>query len=221
VGWKAFIAFATDEPGYFGSIPEHDAQRAEQLRIRLGLDGFEPAGERKLDAAIYPRGDVLYLGAYPRGVIVCHTMLPGHFFDEKSRRKICDTSSSFKDFKSRFLGLYPNGEVLVLVLHSVVNLWGYCVYAKGSMVRSVAGAADDGLIVSTGAPLSEEARILESCPIEKVDENVLGEELVFDVSTRMLGKRIDEYDELPLLLTEYKPRSGGVASLWRQISGQR
>ena len=63
VGFKAFIAFATDEPGYFGSIPQHDARRAEQLRRQLGLDGYDPVGEQKLDTAMYPRGDELYLGA--------------------------------------------------------------------------------------------------------------------------------------------------------------
>jgi hypothetical protein len=218
VGFKVFIAFATDEPGYFGSFPEHDPQRAEQLRSELGLDHFQPVGLRGLDAAIYPRGDVLYLGAYPRGAIVCHSRLPGHFFDEESGRKICGTSSAFKDFKSRFLALYASGEVLVLVLHSVVNLWGYCVYARGVVVRSAAGSADDGLIVSTGIPLPEEARILESCPIQKVDENVLGEELVFDVSTRIFGQRIDELDELPLLLTEYRPNRRGVSSLLRRLA---
>jgi len=173
VGFKAFIAFATDEPAYFGSIPQHNARRSEQLRRQLGLDGYDPVGEQKLDTAMYPRGDELYLGAYPRGVVVCHTVLPGHFFDETSQLKVCGSSPAFKDFKPRFLALYPSGEVLVLVLHSVVDLWGYCVYTKGSMVRSAAGTADDGLIVSTGEPLLEEARILESCAIEEVCENAL------------------------------------------------
>jgi hypothetical protein len=221
MGWKASIAFATDEPGYFGSMPKHDEQRAEQWRGQLGLDRFDPVGIERLDAAIYPRNGALYVGAYPRGVIVCHSRLPGHFFDEESRRKIWGTSSAFKDFKSRFLDFYPGGEVLALVLHSVVDLWGYSVYARGALVRCAAGTADNGLIVSTGIPLSEEARILASCPIEEVSEKVLGEDLVFDVSTRMLGKRIDEFDELPHLLTEYRPRSGGVASFWNWISGRR
>ena len=74
--------------------------------------------------------------------------------------------------------------------------------------KAAAATADDEFIVSTGKPLPEEARILNSCPIEEVCESVLGEDLVFDVSTRMLGKRIDEFDELPHLLTEDRPKKG-------------
>jgi len=67
-------------------------------------------------------------------------------------------------FKSRLLRLYPEGQVVAVVLHSVINLWGYTIYSQGQRVRSAAGAANDGLIVSVGAPLSEEAKVLQQYP---------------------------------------------------------
>jgi hypothetical protein len=217
MGWKAFAVFAADQPGYFGTSPPHDPERADRLLAELGLEGYERAGTATFDTAMYPRGKELFVGAYPQGVILCHGRLPGYFFDDKARRAISGGGDELKPWAARLLALYPQGEVLAIVLHSVVNLWGYCAWSAGQQLRCAAGASDDGLIVSRGAPLPEEANVLSSCPIDKVDEEALGEELVFDVAARMLGERIDRWDATGLQLSEYRERAGAAGSLIKRL----
>lgn len=221
MGWKAFAVFATAVPGYFGTRPRHEAQRAEQLRLRLGLSGYAYVGPATLEAALYPRKGALYIGAYPDGAIVCETQLVCQLFDAASCHKIGGGTAPFAEFKPALLGLYPAGEVLALVLHSVVNLWGYSLYAGGKLRRSAAGASDDGIIANEGAPLPEERRVLDACAIEEVDEEVGGEELVFDVSARMFGQRLDAFDQFHLELSEYRKASGPVASFFKKMLGKQ
>jgi hypothetical protein len=221
MGWKAFAVFATAVPGYFGTRPRHETQRAEQLRLRLGLSGYEYVGPATLDAALYPRKGALYIGAYPDGAIVCETQLACQLFDAASRRRIGGGAAPFAEFRPALLGLYPDGEVLALVLHSVVNLWGYSLYAAGKLRRSAAGASDDGIIANEGEPLAEERRVLDACAIEEVDEEVGGEELVFDVSARMFGLRLDAFEEFHLELSQYRRAPGSIASFFKKMLGKQ
>lgn len=208
MGWKAFAIFATAEPGYFASKPVHDTERADRLRNQLGLSAYERTGAADFDSAMYPRSGTLAIGAYPQGTIVCERDLPSYFFDAPARRTINETKVKRPDFKAQLLDLYPTGQVLAIVLHSVVNLWGYSLYANGQLVRSAAGAADDGLITNTGQPLPEESRVLAMCAIDQVDVEGYGEDLVFDVAARFLGGRIDELKDLTLAMGLYEKPSG-------------
>jgi len=221
MGWKAFAIFATDQPGYFGSKPVHSASIAEDVRFRLGLTDYAPAGEVDFDAALNPRQGALYIGGYPGGTLICDSDLPSHFFDERSQRAISGRSTRFQEVKAEVLRLYPDGEVMAIVLHSVVNLWGYSVYSHGQLIRSAAGASDDGLLANTGAPLPEELRRLQECAIDKVDEEGDGEALVFEVAARMFGQRMDALEEIPLRLTEYRPRTSGPVTFVKRLFGRR
>ncbi|WP_306532518.1 hypothetical protein [Geobacter sp.] len=126
----------------------------------------------------------------------------------------------YKTFQSQLLRLYPNGEVLAIVLHSVVNLWGYSLYSNGRLIRSAAGDSNNGLIINTGSPLPEEERILNDCPIDKIDEDGFGEDLVFDVTTRFFGKRIDEFDEINLEMTAYSRKNSGFKAIINKMLGR-
>ncbi len=219
MGWKIFAIFAAEEAGYFGTLPPHDPARAERLREQLGLGGYDHVGPSRFVDAMYPRGGALHIGAYPRGMILCDVDLPACFFDAQSRHSINGAGMEFGEFKSRLLALYPDGLVVALVLHSVVNLWGYSVYSRGALLRSAAGASDDGLIANHGAPLAEEAAILGICPVDGVDAEGYGEELVFDVSARLFGKRIDAFAEIALDLSAYGKQKTGVASFLKKLFG--
>lgn len=208
MGWKACAIFASAEPGYFGSAPQHQPQRADALCHQLGFSGYARTVESDLVSALYPSSRTLSIGAYPQGTIVCERNLPGHFFDNQARQTIQGAKVQRPDIKTQVLSLYPTGQVLAIVLHSVVNLWGYSLYAKGQLVRSAAGASDDGLFANTGKPLPEESRILDMCSIDNVDEEGYGEDLVFDVASRFLGGRIDALESHTLTLSQYEKRSG-------------
>jgi len=221
MGWKAFAIFATDQPGYFGSKPVHSASIAEKVRLKLGLTDYAPVGEEDFDAALNPHRGALYIGGYPGGTILCESSLPSHFFDELSQRAISGGSTRFAQAKAELLRLYPEGEVMAIVLHSVVNLWGYSVYARGQLIRSAAGASDDGLLANMGAPLPEEMRSLQECAIDRIDEDGDGEALVFEVSARMFGQRMDELGEIPLRLTEYRRKTSAPLALVKRLFGRR
>jgi hypothetical protein len=205
MGWKASVVFAAEEVGYFGEVPVHDQARAEKIREQLGLKNYEQVGPAVFETSMNPSRGQLFIGAYPRGLVICHDDAPGAFFDESSRRKISGSAGDFVGFKDKVLAMYPKGEVIAIVLHSVVNLWGYSVYTNGRLLRRAAGASDNGLIVNEGAPLPEEARVLATCPIDEVDTEGVGEELVFGVSARIFGRSMEETaTNLKLPMTEYK-----------------
>jgi hypothetical protein len=220
MGWKVFAIFAAEEPGYFGTQPLHDPERAEQIREQLGLSGYEYAGPSEFDAAMYPDKRSLFIGAYPRGVILCDPDLPACFFDAWSISGSKGKTADFQQFKSSLLKLYPGGQVLAVVLHSVVNLWGYCLFSEGQLIRCAAGASDDGLIADHGMPLPEEASVLGNCPINEIDEEGYGEDLVFDVTARFLGKRLDAFEQTNLQMSEYRRTPGGAASFLRKLFGR-
>ncbi|QDT55279.1 hypothetical protein Pan44_33220 [Caulifigura coniformis] len=228
MGWKCFAVFATDVPAYFSSLPPHDPEAADRLREKLGLSDHERVGRSIFDEAMYPDSGTLFLGAYPHGAILCDVDRSADFFDDVSYRIIGKSAGRVAgtDFRSRFLQIYPNGEVLAVVLSSVVNLWGYAVYSRGKLIRVAAGTADDPLFANEGEPLPEEAGVLRECPMAQVDRECRGEDLVFDVMAgRMLGRRVDDpdYDEIMLELSEYRKRDGGVLSRikswWDAASG--
>jgi hypothetical protein len=222
MGWKTFAVLATNQPGYFGSAPTHDPAAAEALRQQLGLDDYVPAeGTHDFDTAMYPQRGSLYIGAYPGGCILCEQDLPSAFFEDNARRKISGARGGLDVVRDRLLGLYPQGEVMALVLHSVVNLWGYSVYAQGRHLRTAAGASDNGLIANLGAPLPEETPGLQHCPIERVDEEGDGEELVFAVSARMFGNRMDSTGIRPLYMTHYRRRPRFGLSALQRFFGAR
>jgi hypothetical protein len=205
MGWKASVVFAAEEPGYFGSVPVHDVARAEQIREQLGLKDYEQVGPAVFETAMNPNRGQLLIGAYPRGIVICHDDAPGAFIEDSSRGKISGRAGDFAEFKDKVLAMYPKGEVIAIVLHSVVNLWGYGVYVNGRLLRRAAGASDNGLIVNEGTPLPEEARVLATCPIDEIDQEGAGEELVFDVSARLFGKSMEAAaTNLALPMTEYK-----------------
>jgi hypothetical protein len=204
----------------FGSFPAHDRGSAERLMERLRLENYDFAQLTTFDQGMYPPKETLFIGSYADGMALCELDLPCHFFNEEAGRAIGGNRTHSGAFKADILGLYPAGQVLILILHSVVNLWGYSLYVSGKLVRSAAGASDNGLIVDLGTPLPEEAEILARCQIERIDEEGLGEEPVFEVAKRVFVKRIDTFDELPLQMSEYKRKPNRSRSLLRRLLGQ-
>jgi hypothetical protein len=168
MGWKANVIFASEDPGYFAKLPPHDPKNADALRNRLGLAHFESAGESGFEMAMYPQSGHLYIGAYPRGVILCESELPCALFDSEAQRNIVGSPRFPDGFTANLLGLYPRGQVLAAVLHSVVDLWAYSLYVNGQHVRTAAGASDDGLVANQGALLPEETRLLDGRSFQEV-----------------------------------------------------
>lgn len=207
MGFKTFTVFATDTPGYFGTSPTHYPKKAKELLNTLGLNDYELVSE---DVALndYPKGGQLHIGAYEHGVVIAHASLPALLFDEVGRDKNFGRLKENGPFRRAIHELFPNGEVLALILHSVVNMWGFALYRNGEMLRCASGAEGD-LHSSIGAILPEEEPLLAEHPIDSLDSGdvAYSEDLVFDVSQRMLGCRYDEADVDELRCSYFKRRS--------------
>lgn len=208
MGWKLSCIFIAEKDlkESFSSSVKLSEENILKIKSSGLLSQYEREEQTCLELAIYPAQDEFGIGAYDAGFIFCHSTMPAIFFDEKARAKMVGKIKDADARKTDLINLFPEGQILSLMLHSVVNLWAYSFYDKGKLVRSAAGASGSGIFTNIGNPLSEEQTILENKAIDSVNEEGYGEELVFEISRRLFGCRIDELEKLnqPLLL--YKRR---------------
>jgi hypothetical protein len=123
-------------------------------------------------------------------------------------------------FEHRIIQQFPDSEICALVLHSVVNLWGYAVIKNGTKIRARAGSSDDGTYIEKGEPVEEEIELLNqskldkngnrvyllnSFPGETFTEDQVGENFVFLICKRYIGEVLDCADDFIFNtnLTEY------------------
>ena len=83
--------------------------------------------------------------------------------------------------------LLPDARVLIVTLHSVVDLFGYAWFENGQFVRGRAGSADDGVFFDQGDLLPIERKLLD------FDEDSAGEEFVMELCRPFLGCRLDQF----------------------------
>lgn len=210
MGWKARVVLASEEYEYFASAPPHDPERADRLRDQLGLGDYERVGPSNLETGVHASDRQLFIGAYPRGVVICHVDAPTSFLDDPP----VVGDGPLSSLRDTLLGMYPSGEVLAVHALSVVDFWFFCLFRKGRAVRR-AGGSYDKLFVNEGEPLEAEADVLATCPMVRVAEEGLGEDLTLDVFMSLFGDAENEID-LELALTEYA-RPGFFKSLRRRM----
>lgn len=199
MGWKASCTFASPrDDGYLKSFPAHEPQKARQLLTLLG-SSYESRGMTTLEEGVYPRGgEHLYVGAYEQALVVGSMDFLDSAF-EGGVPPIVDHARA----------LLPDARVLIVTLHSVVDLFGYAWFEGGRLVRGRAGSADDGVFFEQGEPLPLERPLLADSVLRdgeraypreihgeehEFDEAAFGEEFVMDVCRPFLGCRLDEYD---------------------------
>jgi hypothetical protein len=146
MGWKASCLFAsTRGEGFLGTFPNHDSQRAQETIKALGWGKLSSAGIASLEQGIYPEPDSVYIGAYDGAIVLGTEQIAADCLNDRVPPLV------------ERLGTYlPGASMLALVLHSVVNLFGYAYYEQGKLVRVRAGSAEDGIIVDKGEPMPEE-----------------------------------------------------------------
>ncbi|MBN1800019.1 MAG: hypothetical protein JW891_00845 [Candidatus Lokiarchaeota archaeon] len=206
MGWKASVIFVYDTNA--GPIKEdspHDRKAAQDIISKLQIGDHYQAELSCFDEGIYPRDDELFIGCYPQGYIICHDTLSNAGVEGKQEfNKVVD--------------IFPNSEILVLILHSVVNLFGYAYYKDGRRIRARAGSANDGVFIEEGNPLPEEdllfakSKVIDGQRIwekqihgqmETFSEDAMGETFVFELSKRVFGTRIDDSDVLDLEMDKF------------------
>lgn len=194
MGWKAScILINRRGPGYLGTMPPHDPERARRLIADLGLGPCRSRGMTTYEEGIYP--DRLVIGAYHGAAVI-------------GAPDFVNTFAPMGDgpLMRRILEAFPQGAVLRVGLHSVVNLWNYAYFEGGRLLRAYAGCAEKGVMVDVGEWLPEERPQFERSVVrdgkryfladingrqEEFDAPAYGETLVFEVMGRFFGSRPD------------------------------
>lgn len=195
MGWKSCYIIATAKdcpPGYLGTMPTHDATRASEIIKKFG---YGESNRRPSPIIDYPSENVVTIGAYEKAVIITDQVVYDCFDDRDH------------PFFKQALSIFPDGTLCMIILHSVVNLYGYALYENGQLVREFAGCADDGITHEFGEPLPEERDAFSKSKnvdgervflveydgtIEEVSHDGYGENLVFEVASRFYGEKVDQ-----------------------------
>ncbi|WP_114792489.1 hypothetical protein U0035_01900 [Niabella yanshanensis] len=189
MGWKASMIII-HQPG--------EVDHRELLK-RLGFINLNKIAGLDVASAIYPREEEIYIGNYKNNLLICEGSLPYTFFNQQP-----------PFIEELLTHLFPDKEIAVIVLHNVVNLWGFSIIRNGKRIRTRAGEYT-GNVIDFGTPLKEEEYLLSKSFIdeetgermylldgwkEPCTEDATGEELVFSVCSRYFGQKLDEADEL-------------------------
>jgi len=178
-----------------------------ELLKDLGFDNLKEVVKEPFEVAINPDEGKVYIGRYKNNLLICAQDLPMTFLEE--------AISKGEKVLSKY---FPDTEICSIVLHSVVNLWGYSVSKNGQKIRVRAGSSDNGTMVEYGEPLKQEIDLLSKAkidengkriyqfddfPDESFEEDQVGENFVFELSSRYFGQNLDMSDDL-LFETELK-----------------
>lgn len=179
-----------------------DAQIGDetQLLSELGFTGLKKAQEKVFDSAMYAQDGKVYIGGYKGHVVIC---------EESLAIEVIEGDNT--PFRRNVLARFPDAEICAVVLHSVVNLWGFTVIKSGKAIRTRAGSSEDGTFLELGDPIPEEKVLLdkarldadgnrvylfEEFPNEPFSEDAVGENFVFAVCERYFGEPLDSAEDL-------------------------
>ncbi len=196
MGWKASCILINERgPGYLGTMPTHDTERARRLIADLGLGPCRSRGMTTFEEGIYP--ERLVVGAYDGAAVI-------------GTPDLINTSERIgrNPLILRVLETFPKAAVLAVCLHSVVNLFGYAYFEDGVLLRAYGGSAEEGVVVDQGELLPEERPHFERSVVrdgqrffyadingqmEEFDASAYGETLAFEVMGRFFGCPLDEH----------------------------
>jgi hypothetical protein len=202
------VAVNEREEGYLGTFPAHWPDVAQRLAARLFPDRrYEPRGRTDLDRALHP--EHLAIGAYAGAAIVAHR--------EATLGAI--VAGEDDPLVSGLFGLYPEAALLSVQLQSTVEVFAFAYFERGTLLRSCAGTADDGIVEAHGAPLPEERPFLPPRvgvdPVhgQRTDLDA-GEERVFAVASRFFGAPLNAVPLWNLQMEDFVARSPRRRS-WR------
>ncbi len=182
-------------------IINSDSQVDEQeLLKQMGFYELSPIEAKSFDEVMNPDNKEVYIGSYKGNILICVQELPTTFLNQI----ILKGEKALANFFSE------ETEICAIVLHSVVNFWGYSVSKNNEKLRVRAGSAEDGTFIEYGNPLQEEKELLskakqiegkrlfhfEEHPEEYFTDDQVGENFVFDITKRYFGETLDLADDL-------------------------
>ncbi|NIG54889.1 hypothetical protein [Chitinophaga sp. Cy-1792] len=201
MGWKLYATFVS---------PTHEVN-FDDLLGRLELPPLTPIEDEPFEVALYPDEGQIYIGEHNNCLIITNYELTD----------ACMTSE-FSPLEEVLMAEFPDAEICTLVLHSVVNYFGYAVIKNGEKIRVRAGDSEYGVGIDEGSPLEEELPFLHSPRFKDDNSRRIsrdgnntyvdwdGEGIVFAIAGRYFGEPMDRNDAL-LFETNLKGFSYPVA----------
>jgi len=171
-----------------------------QLLSALGYQNIFKATDEIFETTAYSKKRHIYIGCYNGCTIICEESMPSAMLMDK----ITVEGQILSDY-------FDGAEIAVLLLHSAVNYWGFCIIKGGRLLRVKGGDADSGLLVEKGEALPQELPLLKKQqndekgnPVFYFDESLngpftldqVGEQFVFAISKRYFDKGLDGDEEL-------------------------
>ncbi|MFK8054866.1 MAG: hypothetical protein AB8F78_02000 [Saprospiraceae bacterium] len=190
MGWKASMIFAN-------SNKEVDLNT---LFESFGIYNLQKTDSHFFETVMDPDDDKIYIGKFNGNTIICMQDIP-----------IDSLNDSMSTAETELSKAFDKVDIVTLILHSVVNLWGYSVVKNGQKVRVRAGSSEGGTMVENGDPLPEEEALLsqsrvsdtgerlftiDGLPDEEFTEDQVGENFVFNISATYFGESLDSSDGL-------------------------
>lgn len=215
MGWKCGCVFVGSiDDGYFSTKPQQKPELALSIYRILRGAPEKPGIPHHFD--FWPKEGHLVIGAYEKGAFIADQ----DFGDLLERGE--------NDLFEKLSALYETKDYLALALHSVVNYAAFTYCKNGTIKRSFACSADDGIIYEAGSKLPEELKQYENSferdgetifpytingETEELTIDCIAEEIVFDLMSRPLGSRLDEACDDILLTEIFAPIvKGGLSS---------
>lgn len=183
-------------PGYFGTLPPHNHEKAIRLLGEIfPNDRCEAVCMSEFNEETTNR-PTFGFGAYEHGCVLCDFSLWGCVEDRQH------------PILKRVISLFPTSSIFLVELSSVVTSFGYALYEKQELVRAHAGIGEKGITLNFGNLLEEEQPHFQRSFVrdgelffrETIDDHdhhfhvtQFGEELAFSVARRFLGTSFNRF----------------------------
>jgi hypothetical protein len=203
MGLKMFCVFINErEPGYLGTFPAHDPEKAKEMLKKLGYSEYSAlksfSQTTTLSDGIDWLKESIFIGAYPGATVICDEDLALDFFRQPHNERV-----------KHILATFPNATIVVAFSISTCSGWGYAVYEEGKLVRMSSGDGDTGITHDFGSLLPEELPHFKSSVVrdgmryflwdsftQQYESNHVdyGESLMFSILNRIFGHDPIEQD---------------------------
>ncbi|TCI90580.1 DUF6928 family protein [Tenacibaculum sp. M341] len=177
----------------------------KELLSKLGFNQLKEIESKSFDEIMNPDDDEVYIGTHKGNLIICAQDFPTTFLNQVVLKG-----------EKALTSYFPNIEICSILLHSVVNFWGYSISKNNEKIRVRGGSAESGTFIEYGNPVEQELDLLskstendgerlfsfEDDPDEVYTDDQVGENFVFEITKRYFNESLDVNDEL--LETELK-----------------
>lgn len=168
----------------------------EQVLLGFGFYNHRFVGNDELEEVLFPVDDIIHIGRTENTIVITHQQLAFELLDEKCNLDKYPIFRTFSDIK-----------ICTLVLHSVINYFGFSLIKERELKRLKTGDAENGTVSDFGRVLPEENDLLsrsfisedgrrlyrlDEFPEELFTEDQVGENYVLNLFKKYTNKSISE-----------------------------